>query len=116
REAVATWKRERASWPGAESGALFLNRRGGRLSDRAVNLFLDEIAADADVVDEDGHLALSAHVLRHTFGTNLTRSGKVDVVTVGQLMGHKRLETTRRYALPTQADMEAAVAHLPTDE
>ncbi|MET9713339.1 hypothetical protein [Nocardiopsis alba] len=40
----------------------------------------------------------------------------MDVVTVAQLMGHKRLETTRRYTLPTQADMEAAVARLPIDE
>ncbi|MFD3685448.1 tyrosine-type recombinase/integrase [Nocardiopsis sp. NPDC058631] len=115
RTAVAVWKRERAAWPGADTAALFLNRRGGRLSDRAVNLLLDEIAADADLVDENGRPALSAHTLRHTFGTNLTRS-RVDVVTVAQLMGHKRLETTRRYTLPTQADMEAAVAHLPTDE
>ncbi len=107
---MADWKRERASWPGADTSAQFLNRRGGRLSDRAVNLLLDEIDADADVVD-DGRPALSAHTLRHTFGTNLTRSG-VDVVTVAQLMGHKRLETARRYTLPTQTDMEAAVAHL----
>jgi integrase/recombinase XerC len=116
REAVAAWKRERASWPGADTGALFLNRRGGRLSDRSVNLLLDEIALNADVVDDDDHPAISAHVLRHTFGTNLTRSGKVDLVVVGQLMGHKRLETTRRYTLPTTADLEAAVGNLPTDE
>ncbi|WP_178378712.1 hypothetical protein [Nocardiopsis flavescens] len=30
--------------------------------------------------------------------------------------GGGRLETTRRYTLPIQADMEAAVAHLPADE
>lgn len=52
--------------------------------------------------------------MRRTFGTNLTRSG-VDVVTVAQLMGHKRLETTRRYSLPTAADLEAAVSNLPSD-
>lgn len=115
RAAVATWKRERADWPGTDTPALFLNRRGGRLSDRAVNLLLADLALDADVVDEDGNPSLSAHTLRHTFGANLTRSG-VDVVTVAQFMGHKRLETTRRYSLPTEADMEAAVAHLPTDE
>lgn len=47
---------------------------------------------------------------------NLARSSKVDLVTVGQLMGHKRLETTRRYTLPTTADLEAAVGNLPADE
>lgn len=66
--------------------------------------------------DEHGRPAISAHTLRHTFGTNLTRSGEVDVVVVAQLMGHKRLKTTRRYTLPTEADMEAAVSLLPTDE
>ncbi|WP_435109285.1 tyrosine-type recombinase/integrase [Nocardiopsis synnemataformans] len=116
REAVAAWKRERTDWPGAESGALFLNRRGGRLSDRAVNLLLEEIALDAQVVDGHGHSAISAHVLRHTFGANLARSGKVDLAVISQLMGHKRLETTRRYTLPTQTDLEAAVAHLPADK
>jgi len=114
REAVSVYKRERTDWAGADTAALFLNRRGGRLSDRSVNLLLAELALDADVVDDDGHPAISAHTLRHTFGTNLTRSG-VDVVTVAQLMGHKRLETTRRYSLPTAADLEAAVSNLPSD-
>jgi site-specific recombinase XerD len=31
--------------------ALFLNRRGGRLSARAVNQLLDDLAADADLED-----------------------------------------------------------------
>lgn len=31
-------------------------------------------------------------------------------------MGHKRLETTRRYTLPTTSDLEAAVSNLPADE
>lgn len=115
RDALAEWRRERASWD-AHTPALFLNRRnGGRLSDRAVGLLLDRIATDADLVDEHGRPLLTAHVLRHTFATNLVRAG-VDVVTVAQLLGHERLDTTRRYTLPTQADMEAAVAKLPTDE
>ena len=36
---------------------------------------------------------MTSHVLRHTFGTELTRSG-VDLVTVAELMGHASLETT----------------------
>lgn len=39
-----------------------------------MNTLLAELAADADIVDEDGHPPLSAHTLRHTFGTNLIRA------------------------------------------
>ncbi len=53
-------------------------------------------------------LPLSAHVLRHTCMTNLVRAGN-DLVLVAEIAGHKRLETTRRYSLPSQTDREAAM-------
>lgn len=117
RASVAGWKKERATWPrAAENPALFLNRRGGRLSARAVDQLLDALAADAGLVDEDGGKpTASAHVIRHTFGTSLLRNG-VDIVTVAELMGHRRLDTTRLYTLPTERDLEDAVAKLPTDQ
>jgi integrase/recombinase XerC len=97
RASVGEWKKERTSWPGAaENPALFLNRRGGRMSARAVDQLLDALAADADLVDDDGNPTASAHTIRHTFGTNLLRNG-VDIVTVAELMGHRRLDTTRLY-------------------
>jgi site-specific recombinase XerD len=40
---------------------------------------------------------VTSHVLRYTFGTELTRGG-VDLVTVAELMGPASLETTRLYA------------------
>ena len=115
RAAQAEWNAERAGWPGGGTPALFLNRRGGRLSSRAVDQLLDELAVDADLVDDNGKPAISAHNVRHTFGTNLIRAG-VDIVVVAELMGHEDLETTRLYALPTEADVEAAVARLPADQ
>ncbi|MGW3353267.1 tyrosine-type recombinase/integrase [Nonomuraea rubra] len=116
REAVKEWKAERSQWPGADGPALFLNRyRGSRLSARAVDQLLDELATEADLVDEAGAPAASAHTLRHTFATNLLRQG-VDIVVVAELLGHARLDTTRRYTLPTHGDLEAAVAKLPTDQ
>ncbi|MGI5164383.1 tyrosine-type recombinase/integrase [Spirillospora sp. CA-253888] len=114
RGAVAQWKAERAGWPGADTGALLLNRRGGRLSARAVDRLLDEIAIEAGLVDGHGDPIVSAHVLRHTFATDLLRAG-VDIVIVAELLGHTHLDTTRRYILPTRIDLEDAVARLPTD-
>ena len=116
RKAVAEWKAERAGWRGAaDTPALFLNRRGGRLSARSVDQLVDELAADADLVDDTGKPAVSAHELRHTFGTNLLRSGS-DVGVVAELMGHHTLATTQLYTQPTEADVEAAVARLPADQ
>ena len=40
--------------------------------------------------------------------TNLVRQGH-DLVLVAEVAGHHRLETTRRYSLPTAADRAAAM-------
>jgi site-specific recombinase XerD len=85
----------------SEEPALWLSRSGSRMSSRAVDLVVRRLATEAK-------LELSAHVLRHTFVTNLIRSG-ADVVLVAEIAGHRRLDTTRRYSLPSQADKDAAV-------
>src|SRR5450755_366437 len=75
-------------------------RAGGRLSARSVD----------DVVRKLGRAAgveLSAHVLRHTWVTRLVRAGN-DVVLVADLAGHRKLETTRRYSLPSLGDRQRA--------
>lgn len=89
-----------AGGEGATS-ALWLSRSGRRMTSRAVDLVVRRLATEAK-------LELSAHVLRHTFVTNLIRSG-ADVVLVAEIAGHRRLDTTRRYSLPSQADKDAAV-------
>ncbi|MDQ3462605.1 MAG: tyrosine-type recombinase/integrase [Actinomycetota bacterium] len=85
----------------AEETALWLSRTGKPMSSRAVDMVVRRLAAEAK-------LELSAHVLRHTFVTNLIRSG-ADIVLVAEIAGHRRLDTTRRYSLPSQADKDAAV-------
>lgn len=84
--------------------ALWLARSGSRLSTRAIDLVVRRLAADAG-------LQISAHMLRHTCVTNLVRAG-TDVVLVAELAGHRRLDTTRRYSLPSGADRDAAVEAL----
>jgi len=51
---------------------------------------------------------MSAHTLRHTAVTNLIRSG-ADVVLVAEIAGHRRLDTVRKYSLPSEADKDAAL-------
>ena len=106
RQAVADWLRERAAADGER--ALFIGPQGRRLSARAVDLVVRGVAARAE-------LKLSAHTLRHTCVTNLVRSGN-DLVLVAELAGHRRLETTRRYSLPSAADRQAAMDALEIED
>lgn len=109
REALAAWLSERPSHCGADSPALFISGRGTRMTTDAIADVIDAITRGAGLDDH-----VTSHVLRHTFGTELTRSG-VDIVTVAELMGHASLETTRLYTRPSAADMQRAVDRLSAD-
>lgn len=104
RAALQEWLTERRS---AGSSALWLSRIGGRMSSRAIDQALRRLAGQAGV-------SLSAHTLRHTCVTNLIRSG-ADVVLVAEIAGHRRLDTVRRYSLPSQADKDAALEAVVVD-
>lgn len=110
RAALEEWMTARADQlsgqegPQLDPGALWLARSGRRLSTRAIDVVVRHLANDAG-------LEMSAHMLRHTCVTNLIRSG-TDVVLVAELAGHRRLDTTRRYSLPSEADRDAAVEAL----
>ena len=99
RKALDAWSQARAAT--GEVDALWLSRQGTRMSSRAIDLVIRRLAKDAG-------LELSAHTLRHTAVTNLIRSG-ADVVLVAEIAGHRRLDTTRRYSLPSAADRDAAL-------
>ena len=108
RETLRVWLKERTQrFSQTPDPAFFLNASGKRLSARAIDLIIRRIGVDA-------RLELSAHILRHTCLTNLVRSGN-DLVLVAEIAGHKRLETTRRYSLPSAEDREAAMEGLQVD-
>jgi integrase/recombinase XerC len=105
RSAILPWLKERTKrFPQTPDPAVFLGPKGKRLSARAIDLAIRRIGTDA-------HLELSAHILRHTCLTNLVRRGN-DLVLVAEIAGHKRLETTRRYSLPSNEDRERAMEAL----
>ena len=88
-EAVKAWVGEgRAAMVGPDTpaDALFVNRRGHRLTPRDVRRILDGRSASPT----------HPHALRHTFATHLLDGG-ADLRAVQELLGHEDLATTQLY-------------------
>lgn len=81
---------------------LFLNRKGGRLTDRSVRRILDKHIAAAGLSAKT-----SPHTLRHSFATHLLAGG-ADLRSVQEMLGHASLSTTQLYThVAADALMEA---------
>lgn len=86
---------------GASERALFLNKSGGRLTDRSVRRLLDKYVAKA-ALDQQ----VSPHTLRHTFATHLLDHG-ADLRSVQELLGHTSVSTTQIYTHVTKERLKS---------
>lgn len=70
---------------------MFLNRNGGRLSDRGIRRVVKKYAALMSLGPD-----VTPHTLRHTFATHLLHGG-ADLRVIQELLGHASLSTTQKY-------------------
>jgi tyrosine recombinase XerC len=80
-----------------QTSALWLNRRGGRLTARGVALILDNVGKQAGI-----RTRVFPHILRHSFATHLLDGG-ADLRVVQELLGHADLTTTQVYTHVSQS-------------
>lgn len=78
-----------------EQHALFLSNYNRRISVRSVQRALEKYG-------------VHPHQLRHTYCRRLVHSG-VDIAAVAELAGHNDINVTRRYAKPSNDELEEAV-------
>jgi site-specific recombinase XerD len=91
--ALRSYLPDRSRWRrnGDDDDPLFVNQRGGRLTDRSVRRILSAaVGRTADL-----H-RLHPHALRHAFATHLLEAG-MDLRAIQELLGHSSLATTQMY-------------------
>ena len=74
-----------------EKKAVFLNKSGRRMSDRAVRRVVEKYIRKTSLSEK-----ISPHSLRHSFATHMLDRG-ADLRSVQELLGHANLSTTQIY-------------------
>ena len=90
--------------------ALFLNRRGERLTRQGFWLLLKGYAKAANLRAE-----ITPHMLRHTFAAHMLRSGRLNLRELQEFLGHASITTTQVYThVPENLDRPAVIGTVPS--
>ncbi|MFO1434960.1 MAG: tyrosine recombinase XerC [Gammaproteobacteria bacterium] len=91
RAALTRWLQQRTEWLRDEKDALFISQRGNRLSTRAVQQRVRQLALRQGLATH-----VHPHMLRHSFASHLLESSG-DLRAVQELLGHADISTTQVY-------------------
>ncbi len=82
---------EREELESTQNGYLFLNRFGGKISERSIDRNFKDYLRLSGIVGK-----VTPHTIRHTIATHWLEKG-MDLKTIQALLGHSSLETTTIY-------------------
>ena len=90
---------------------LFLSQKGKRLTPEAMEYILKQAAERTTI---RSHIRVSPHTCRHFYAQSQLKNG-CDLYTVSKLLGHSKVDTTKRYLQSMQDEdlMELAVKTSP---
>jgi integrase/recombinase XerC len=91
REALTAWSALRPELAAADEPALFVSRRGGRISHRMIQLRLAEHALRLGLPRH-----VHPHMLRHSFASHVLQSSG-DLRAVQEMLGHASIASTQVY-------------------
>ncbi len=91
--------RPRLLGEGNHEKALFLNRRGTRLTRQGLWLIIKRYVQEVNIKEN-----VTPHTLRHSFATHMLRGG-ADLRAVQQMLGHANISTTQIYTQVTNERM-----------
>jgi len=99
RNALRAWLDLR---PATVSAALFTGKETDRLTTRSLQRIVEELGRQIGVPD------LTPHWLRYTFAKRLEVSS-ITIEQIRDLLGHRSIETTRRYLRSSAEELQSAV-------
>jgi integrase/recombinase XerC len=89
--AINNWLQQRLKNVAASESALFVSNRGTRLSQRSIELRLEQWCKKKGIAEH-----IHPHMLRHSFASHLLESSQ-DLRAVQELLGHSNISTTQIY-------------------
>ena len=109
--ALDDWMKKRATLKikPEHSKALFVSKRGTRISDDMIQIVIKDLMIQAGIDTK----VYSVHKLRHTAATLMYKYGKVDIRNLQMILGHQSVSTTQIYTHVDDDQLRQAVSSNP---
>lgn len=110
-DAIDEWMAKRATLKikPEHKKALFVSKRGTRISDDMIQIVIKDLMMQAGIDTK----VYSVHKLRHTAATLMYKYGKVDIRNLQMILGHQSVSTTQIYTHVDDEQLRKAVESNP---